>query len=618
VTALRDDLGSEPQPPPSHRRPGQNDGAGTPRLTFSLAMLLAATGVALVGIAYSAGRLGYSNSRWADWTYWSGQLLVVVPIGAKLLGRSRLTVGTTAALALLLTVAEYLVNVCYSPLAFAFPDELWHWRSTVDLMTTGRLFTVNYALPISPRYPGLEELTSAFSQITGLRVFVAGLVIAGVAHLVFIMTLFLLFQKMTRSHRMAGIAIFVYAATPDLSSFDSMFVYQTLAVAFMALALLAVWNASEGVDTYRQVGVAILAIAGTVVTHHATSYFLAASLALLAAVAFLQRRWRAAAVAGTLTLIGISLIASWIYFVAPDTIGYFMPTVYAIAHGFENIAAYGHPGASTGPPTPSSDAAIGLAAVAAISLLIPIGWIRTWRSIRRGNTWLVAAAVASLSWYAIVAIRFSVADGSELAGRASTFIYVPVSVIVAMALAWPRAAATSFRSGVATAVVVATAMVLVFDGLINGWPPFWERLPGPYQVAGFERSVSPEGTAAARWAIQTLGPGNRFAADAGNYPMMASFGYQDPIRNIAYLYTSPEFTSYDIAEARAQNLQYLLVDLRLSGSLPASGEYFPIDPRAGKYRAPIPIADLTKFNGVIGLARIYDSGNIVIYKFGGF
>ncbi len=47
--------------------------------------------------------------------------------------------------------------------------------------------------------------------------------------------------------------------------------------------------------------------------------------------------------------------------------------------------------------------------------------------------------------------------------------------------------------------------------------------------------------------------------------------------------------------------------------LPASGQYFPVDPNVGKYTRPLPLAGLTKFNQVPGVARIYDSGNIVIY-----
>ena len=64
-------------------------------------------------------------------------------------------------------------------------------------------------------------------------------------------------------------------------------------------------------------------------------------------------------------------------------------------------------------------------------------------------------------------------------------------------------------------------------------------------------------------------------------------------------------------------MHYVWVDRRLSQSLPAFGQYFPVDPKAGKYTRPLPLGDLTKFNHTQGVERIYDSGNIVIYELTG-
>jgi hypothetical protein len=161
------------------------------------------------------------------------------------------------------------------------------------------------------------------------------------------------------------------------------------------------------------------------------------------------------------------------------------------------------------------------------------------------------------------------------------------------------------------------ALVLVLNGLVNGWPPYWERLPGPYQVAGAERSVGPEQVASAEWVLAALGPGNRFATDEGDLPVLGSYGDQNPVGDDGFLYASPTFTSAAAQQVQAQSIEYVLVDRRLSQLLPASGQYFPVDPDAGKYTRPLPLADLTKFNYVPGVARIYDSGNIVIYDLEG-
>ena len=167
----------------------------------------------------------------------------MVPAAAWLLSRRVLTAGLTMGLVTVFTVAEYLVTICYSPLQFEYADELSHWRTTVNILHTGQLFTRNYVLPISPHYPGLEELTSALVSITRLPVFTCGLIVAGVAHLLFVYLLYLLYLRISGgSSRIAGIAVLCYASNSHFFSFDSMFIYQTLALPFFALTLLAAWQ----------------------------------------------------------------------------------------------------------------------------------------------------------------------------------------------------------------------------------------------------------------------------------------------------------------------------------------------------------------------------------------
>jgi hypothetical protein len=251
-----------------------------------------------------------------------------------------------------------------------------------------------------------------------------------------------------------------------------------------------------------------------------------------------------------------------------------------------------------------------------MSALLPVGWWCVWRRWR-GHPWTIAMAIASAGWYVIVVVRLTVPDGSELAGRASTFIFVPAAYIAALAVAQLTGTVVRWRARTAAAAMLATVLLLMFDGLVNGWPPYWERLPGAHQVAGSERSVGPEEIAAARWALAMLGPGNRFATDVGSYPVLGSYGDQNPIRDVAYLYTSPGYGPADMARATAQQIRYLWVDRRLSQSLPAIGQYFPDDPRAGKYHHPLPAADLSKYATNTSLPRIYDSGDITIYTLSG-
>ena len=386
--------------------------AGRSVLPVSAVVLCAAIGVLVSASAYTAGRLGQAGTSWADRLYWFGQLLILAPIAARLLSRRVLTAGETLTLVVVLTVAEYLVKVCYSPAAFTYVDELMHWRTAANIMQTGKLFTPNNLLPISPYYPGLEEVTSALATVTGLSIFSSGLIVAGTAHLLFVAILFVLFRHVSGSHRVAGVAMLLYASESLFQSFDSMFVYQTLALPFLGLTLLAVYRLAQPQAAGSRAGwftVAALAALATVVTHHVTSYLLVATLEVITLGALLTR----------------------------------------------------------------------------------------------------------------------------------------------------------------------------------------DR------------------------ALAALGPGNRFATDEGDFPVLGSYGDQNPILGDAFLYTSPMFTQSAAQQVQALDIQYALVDQRLSEQLPVSGSYFPIDPNSGEYTRPLPSADLAKFNSVPGVARIYDSGNIVIYDLTG-
>jgi hypothetical protein len=361
--------------------------------------------------------------------------------------------------------------------------------------------------------------------------------------------------------------------------------------------------------------VAVVAIAAIVVTHHVTSYVLVAVLALLAAAGQVTRQRAMAAWAGGLAVVAAAAAAAWLLLAARQTWAYLEPYGRTVLQGLRDLLGGGH--TSAPPPVgPLTNRALAVVAVLAVSALLPAGWWQVWRRYR-WQPWTVAMTAGSAAWYAVVVVRFTVADGSELAGRASTFVFIPIAYIAALAIG--HLASSALRRGIrlAGAAMLVLVLVLLFDGLANGWPPYWERLPGPHLVAGSERSVGPEEIAAAQWSLAALGPGNRFAADIGNYPLLGSYGDQKPLRDVAYLYTSPSFGPEQQAQAAAQALSYVLVDRRLSQSLPASGRYFPDQPQFGHYTKPLPAADLRALAHAPGISRPYDSGHIAIYSLNG-
>jgi hypothetical protein len=586
------------------------------RIPVSVITLIVAIGVFVSCMGYAAGRAGDGpKSGSGILLYWLGQVLILVPIGGKLLSRRSLSNSGVITLITVLAVAEYLLKVNYSPLGFTFNDEFLHWRGTTNMLASGKLFELNYGLPIGTQYPGIEEVTSALISATGLSVFEAGLIVAGVAHLLFILFLYLAFVAAIRSQRIAGIAILIYFSAPSLTTFTSMFIYETLALAFLGMCIVAALRSAiekSPSDRRRWFIVAVLTIFATVITHHVTSYMLTLFLALVAVASRLTGSRKTAARFGLLALISALAVAGWIYFIAPDTINYFSPNVVGIVQSLKNLTNGGSSGASTNSTSPSLNLYVELAGLLAITVLIAVGSWQAWKRHRR-HPWIIGMMIGgTLGWLLSLGIRLGTGDGQELAGRAATYIYIPVSVMVALALTRFVNSAPMRRLGAAaTAAIVAAVVALLVDGLANGWPPFWERLPGPHQVASFESSVNPQEIAISYWSLAELGPGNVIAADQGIYPVLIGYGNQNPQQVTTFLYDTPTWTTAVAGQASGLNMQYVETDTRLTTSLPPSGNDF-LD-QQGSTTSPVPLTYLTKYNHIEGVARVYDDGTINFY-----
>ncbi len=585
------------------------------------AAVTAAIGLALIATADTAARHGW---RFGPALFWSGVALGFLAVGSRLLVRSRLGRYEPLGLAAVIASFSFLGKLCYSPVMFTFPDELQHWRGTYDVLTTHRLLTPNPALPISPHYPGLELVTAAVSSVTGLSIFAAGIVVTATAHLLLVIALYCLFTRLSGSARVGAVGVFAYSMNAHFASFDAMFLYQALGLAFLAVTLLATVEAVRDERSGRGwIVLAACMLAATIATHHVTSYLLVAGLAGTAVVAALRRhdprRRRTMRIAGGLAGGGITLIAAWIALAAPQTVDYLRSPISGLLDSARRLllgmSATG-PAANQLPPL--GERLFSVLATLLVAALLPLAWL-TMRRARRHHpspwqgTGTAVLLLGSIGYYGVLAIRVGVSGGQELAGRLMSFEFIPVAYVLALLVVCDR---PHVRQAAGDMCALGAGGLLSYGAVVGGWPPWWERLPGPYLVAGFERSVDAEALAVAGWAPRALGERQRIGADAGNAPIIGTYGRQDVVRDLAPLYTSVEPTAASIALVSKSAVRYLLVDSRLARQLPASGSYFPVDANANRYRHPLALAGLVKFDSA-GASRLYDSGDIVVYDLQG-
>ncbi len=589
--------------------------------------LTSAVGVFLVALAGDAGRVA---SQWADLLFWLGLLTLFLPIALRLLS-SKPARRERIALLVLLGSAIYLFRDLDYPLSFAYNDEFIHWREAQDLAASGHLFRANPLLPIGPFYPGLEILTNALSSLTGLSIFVSGMIVLGVAGLVLVLALYLFYEYLSNSARVAGIATLLYAANPNFFG-NTGFAYESLATPLAAFVLFAIVRRSY-VPRGRRSGLTLaiwLGLGAVVITHHVTSYMLVAFLLLWTAmsllpriVAFCHRRrdQKDQAGPGGVALLGLVLCAVWLKYTGDLAVGYLSPYLDSTVRQFMKILASEsaprqlfHDG--SGYVEPLWERVTSFASVGLISLGLPFGLFQIWRHYR-ANAVALALAIGALV-YPVSQVAHLTPPGQVIGARAQAYVFAPVAFVLAVGVThfW-LSRVPKWRYSVAVTGAIA---VIFIGGWILGTSPLWWRLPGPYLVSADHRSIEPESVAAAEWARSYLGPGHRMIGDFINGQLMATYGNEWVVTTVndkiivSSVFLSPHFDASVERALRRGGIQYIVVDRRFSTGLPHGGYYYDeAEPDRLMYTRPIDPAVLAKFDGVKNVSRIYDSGDIVIY-----
>jgi hypothetical protein len=599
-----------------------------------------ALGVFIVAIGYARGR---ANQPWSAPLYWLGDSIVYLVPALLLVNKRRVTRTEGGGIAVILGIATYAIKECYRPLQFTFSDEFQHLPTIQAILATHHLFHANPLLAVSPYYPGLEIVTSALATLSHLSIYSAAAVVLGVAHLVGTVALFYLALEIVRNPRFAVLAVFVYATGPDYQFFTSYFAYESLALPLMIVSLLAIVRMVKSSSSRASVlwgGASVLFGVATAVTHHLTSYALfGLELCVLVFAMFKpdSARRRLGILAVVVALGGF--IALWDGSVAKATYSY-------LQHGFSRLLLHnpsiahvtstvlplvGGPiwsRAFASTVAPTFDRIMSIIWAISLTVLIVLGLWLVWKKRHVATSIQLAMAIASPVVFVAFLILVLAPGGGEVATRLMTFALIPGALVAAFTInrfvererpdrghrfrAWPS------KTWVPALFIMFA--LLVVGATAASWPPFYARIPGPYLLGGRDRTVDQYDLSAAEWAGRHFVRGSVIAADITNSELMDSIGHQrDPDGFIsAYLLIGSSISPAMEQQIKAQNIQFVLADQRISSGVPVAGEpiFYP-DPFGGHYRKPIPVTSLNKFNSITGVSRIFDDGPIVIYDFRG-
>jgi hypothetical protein len=215
-------------------------------------------------------------------------------------------------------------------------------------------------------------------------------------------------------------------------------------------------------------------------------------------------------------------------------------------------------------------------------------------------------------------------SGAEGARRSWAFSYLGIAVVVApLIIALLDRARGRFRSITAGTVLTAACALMLVGNNAAGMNPSY-RFPGPPVFGSDTRAATPEVLAAAAWLRDTQGREARLVADRYSGLIFGSYGEQEPATG------SATFPAYDLYRARpgepmpagllhqlrSWRFEYLIVDRRMAAEVPDIKIYFETNeplPHDGK--PAFTPAQLTKFDHLPWLVKLYDGPHVAIYRF---
>ncbi|TAU17964.1 hypothetical protein ELI24_37375 [Rhizobium ruizarguesonis] len=600
---------------------------------------LCSCALVVAALAANASRLG---EGWAVPTFYCAIAVIFLPAAARII-HPRASRLERLALIVIVTSALFVVRVIRAPVAFIDHDEFLHWATVNDILEAGRLFLPNPLLPVSPLYPGLELITSALVNLSGLSVFAAGLIVLATARMMLMLALFLLFEKITDSARIASIACLIYMGSSTFLLFDVHYSYESLAIPMLAAVLLASESRrmepsdAAGWPTVVATVVLILALAAT---HHLTSYFCTALLCGTAVMECLRQGASAMQKRRAILLASIAVIApvAWSKIVGNPTGSYILPVLEGGIHEVAQLVSSSTSTrklfvSDTGALAPAWQRYLTMAGVALICLGLLTGFLRSlvfngqhrnasilwpptrWRLWR--SSLLQILVLVTLAYPVSIIFRLT-RSGWEIGNRIGSLSFLGVAIVVAVAVAafWHGTSRGWLR---ATALAAAATTVLIAGVISSEGPRI--LVPAGYEVSADSSSIEPMGISAARWTRRWLG-GQHFAADRINRLLLSTYGRQRVSTTLeSGQDTSMAITAADLGPMERKLLidsgvGFVMVDLRMTTGLPGVGVYFDGGAQDRNHTVPLQSSSLLKFNSEPDVDRTFDNGFMVIFDVG--
>jgi hypothetical protein len=534
----------------------------------------------------------------------------------------------------------FMLRVIRAPQSFTGFDEYLHWATAQNIVERGHLFTPNVLLPIGPSFPGLEVVVTAITQLSGVSIFVSAIVCLAVARILFVGALFLIYERISGSARVAALGCVFYMGCSTFVFFDTSFSYESFAMPLLALALLLdLRMRAEAKHALTPLFLAFLiALQALAMTHHVTAFALAGILLGYAGLELARGGPRAVGFPlGLAAVSAVLLPVAWSQAMGNPGTAYLGPVFENALRDVSQLLQFG---SATRKMFTSDDGTIAplwqrlttITSVALTCLGLAFGFFRSlswagvpfarglaakgWSSIFGStNSRLVLLTLLTLLYPVSIVFRFT-RSGWEIGNRIGPFAFLGVGVVLAI---WVTTLIPVGTRGVWRAMGTAVAAtVMLLGGIISSEGPRI-LVPAKYQVSADAASIEPMGIGAALWTKEWLGAGNHFAADRINRLLLTTFGRQLVSTTLQHGYDAGKILVAGKLDAEEMDvlqklrIDYLFADLRLTTGMPVVGAYFDGAAADQMLTAPPQADALLKFNGIDGVSRVFDDGYAIVF-----
>jgi len=595
--------------------------------------------VALI-IAAMAANGSRADQPWAVPGFYFATVLMFMPIASRL-ALAEVSRSERVANVMVAGLGLFMLHVIREPTFFTGHDEYLHWVGARQMMESGKLFTPNVLFPIGPSYPGLEIVSSALVDLSGLSIFVSATIVLLVARTIFIGALFLVYERITSSARVAALGCIFYMGSSTFTFFDTSFSYGSLAIALLALCLLLDLRVGEAASQVPlrmlMFFVAVLALS---MTHHLTSYALAGLLSGMFFVEAIRRGRKGAALArlGATAFCACLVPYFWSRAMGNPGSNYLGPLFHAGIQEALAIMARGFHSnrqlfvSSDGSVAPIWERATAFGSVLLICVGLTLGFFRAlswaglfaqhelaskgWRSLLEWNNSRLVLLTLVTTLYPVSMIFRLTKSAWEIGNRIGPFSFLGVGVVLAICITslFGKGSVSTLRA----IAIGAASTVILLGGMISAQGPRI-LVPAHYRVSADEASIEPMNINAALWAKAWLGSGNHFGADRTNSLLLAGFGEQLVSTSLQHgadagtAIVTRTLGPGELFMLRDLGIDYLFEDLRLTTGQAVLGTYFDGGAADDLLDGPPEPTALLKFDSEPGVSRVFDNGYSIVY-----